>query len=196
MNNGDRCDEPGDGQGEGHLYDPYDPYEGYGYRRYGHAAGAYDEEAYEEHGPEEPTDNDQAYDDQPDEGQGPDERWYEDETGAMVRPYTVTRGRTRPSGRHAVDLMSRVTALDPETAPVPGVEHAGAALLDLIRRGPRPLVELAVDADLPLTVVRVLLGDLAEAGLIRIDAPRRLPVTGPAADPELLREIVHRLRQI
>ncbi|MYQ43484.1 DUF742 domain-containing protein [Streptomyces sp. SID4985] len=114
----------------------------------------------------------------------------------MVRPYTVTRGRTRPSGRHAVDLMSRVTALDPETAPVPGVEHAGAALLDLIRRGPRPLVELAVDADLPLTVVRVLLGDLAEAGLIRIDAPRRLPVTGPAADPDLLREIVHRLRQI
>ncbi|MEU9403902.1 DUF742 domain-containing protein [Streptomyces sp. SID4985] len=193
MNNGDRCDERWDGQGEGH---PYDPYEGYGYRRYGHAAGAYDEEAYEEHGPEEPTDDDQAYDDQPDEEQGPDERWYEDETGAMVRPYTVTRGRTRPSGRHAVDLMSRVTALDPETAPVPGVEHAGAALLDLIRRGPRPLVELAVDADLPLTVVRVLLGDLAEAGLIRIDAPRRLPVTGPAADPDLLREIVHRLRQI
>ncbi|MEU4152183.1 DUF742 domain-containing protein [Streptomyces sp. NPDC026659] len=188
MNNGDRCDEPGDGQGEGHLYDPY---EGYGYRRYGDAEGAYDEGAYDEHGPEEP-----AHDDQADEEHESDERWYEDETGAMVRPYTVTRGRTRPSGRHAVDLMSRVTALDPETAPVPGVEHAGAALLDLIRRGPRPLVELAVDADLPLTIVRVLLGDLAEAGLIRIDAPRRLPVTGPAADPELLREIVHRLRRI
>ncbi|WP_018548981.1 DUF742 domain-containing protein [Streptomyces sp. LaPpAH-108] len=183
MNNGDRRDERWDGHGEGHLYDPY---EGYGYRRYGHA-----EHVDDDHGPDEPV-----YDDRAHEEDGSDERWYEDETGAMVRPYTVTRGRTRPSGRHAVDLMSRVTALAPDTAPLPGVEHAGAALLELIRRGPRPLVELAVDADLPLTVVRVLLGDLAEAGLIRIDAPRRLPVTGPAADPELLREIVHRLRQI
>jgi DNA-binding transcriptional ArsR family regulator len=124
-----------------------------------------------------------------------DEHWYEDETGSMVRPYTVTRGRTRPSDRHAIDLMSRVTALETD-AVAPGLDHAGATLLDLVRRGPRPVVELAADADLPLTVVRVLLDDLAEAGLVRIDRPRRAPVSGPAADPELLREIVHRLKQL
>ncbi|MFD8394807.1 DUF742 domain-containing protein [Streptomyces sp. NPDC059680] len=124
-----------------------------------------------------------------------DEHWYEDETGSMVRPYTVTRGRTRPSGAHAIDLMSRVTALDAD-APGRDVDHARAALLDLIRRGPRPVVELAADADLPLTVLRVLLGDLAEAGLIRIDAPRRHAAGGPTADPSLLREIVERLREI
>ncbi|MGW4197302.1 DUF742 domain-containing protein [Streptomyces sp. NPDC005004] len=169
---------------------------GYGYERHAHLGQASEDEAHEDHGPDENGfDGNEPGENGLDED-GPDARWYEDETGAMVRPYTVTRGRTRPSGRHAVDLMSRVTALAPQEAPLPGVEHAGAALLELIRRGPRPLVELAVDADLPLTVVRVLLGDLAEAGLIRIDAPRRPPVTGPAADPELLREIVHRLRQI
>ncbi|MEU6070957.1 MULTISPECIES: DUF742 domain-containing protein [Streptomyces] len=124
-----------------------------------------------------------------------DDHWYEDETGSMVRPYTVTRGRTRPSERHTIDLMSRVTALETDTAQ-PGVDHARTALLDLVRRGPRPVVELAADADLPLTVVRVLLGDLAEAGLVRIDEPRRLPVSGPAADPELLQEIVERLREL
>ncbi|MGW7408724.1 DUF742 domain-containing protein [Streptomyces sp. NPDC054833] len=124
-----------------------------------------------------------------------DDHWYEDETGSMVRPYTVTRGRTRPSERHTIDLMSRVTVLDTDTAQ-PGVDHARTALLDLVRRGPRPVVELAADADLPLTVVRVLLGDLAEAGLVRIDEPRRLPVSGPAADPELLQEIVERLREL
>ncbi|MEW2315428.1 DUF742 domain-containing protein [Streptomyces bauhiniae] len=124
-----------------------------------------------------------------------EEYWYEEDTGAMVRPYTVTRGRTRPSARHSIDLMSRVTALEP--APVGlGVDHAGAALLGHVRRGPRPVVELAADADLPLTVVRVLLGDLAEQGLIRIDAPRRLPAHEGAADPELLREIVRRLREL
>ncbi|MEU0005032.1 DUF742 domain-containing protein [Streptomyces sp. NPDC006314] len=124
-----------------------------------------------------------------------DEHWYEDESGPMVRPYTVTRGRTRPEGRHTIDLMSRVTALEPDE-PVPAVDRARATLLDLVRRGPRPVVELAADADLPLTVVRVLLGDLAEARLIRIDEPCRVVTSGPAADPGLLREIVERLRQI
>ncbi|WP_261399473.1 DUF742 domain-containing protein [Streptomyces misionensis] len=124
-----------------------------------------------------------------------DEHWYEDETGSMVRPYTVTRGRTRPSDRHAIDLMSRVTARETDAAEA-GVDHAGAALLELVRRGPRPVAELAADADLPLTVVRVVLGDLAEAGLVRIDPPRRAPAGGPAADPGLLREIVDRLRDL
>ncbi|MFJ4583109.1 DUF742 domain-containing protein [Streptomyces echinatus] len=124
-----------------------------------------------------------------------DEHWYEDETGPMVRPYTVTRGRTRPAGRHTADLLSRVTALDADAPAAQDLDHAPAALLALIRRGPRPLVELAADADLPLTVVRVLLGDLAEAGLVRIDAPRR-PAAGPAADPALLQEIMTRLKEL
>ncbi|WP_028803663.1 DUF742 domain-containing protein [Streptomyces sp. 142MFCol3.1] len=124
-----------------------------------------------------------------------DDHWYEDETGSMVRPYTMTRGRTRPSDRHAIDLMSRVTALDTD-AGLPGVDHARAALLELVRRGPRPVVELAADADLPLTVVRVLLDDLAEAGLVRVDGPPRHAPGGPVADPKLLREIVERLREL
>ncbi|MDT0464654.1 DUF742 domain-containing protein [Streptomyces gibsoniae] len=124
-----------------------------------------------------------------------DDHWYEDETGPMVRPYMVTRGRTRPSHRHTIDLMSRITALDTEDRRG-DVDHARASLLDLVRRGPRPVVELAADADLPLTVVRVLVGDLAEAGLVRIDEPRPGPAGAPAADPELLREIVDRLREL
>lgn len=125
-----------------------------------------------------------------------DDHWYEDETGPMVRPYTVTRGRTRPAAGQAIDLMSQVSAVETEDEGPPGVDHARASLLGLVRRGPRPVVELAADADLPLTVVRVLLGDLAEAGLVRVDAPRRAAPGGPAADPELLREIVARLREL
>ncbi|WP_232839148.1 DUF742 domain-containing protein [Streptomyces triticisoli] len=124
-----------------------------------------------------------------------DDHWYEDETGAMVRPYTVTRGRTRPSDRHTIDLMSQVTVVHPDGGG-PGVDHARACLLDLLRHGPRPVAELAADADLPLTVVRVLLGDLAEAGLVRIDAPRRILPHDPSTDPELLQEIVERLREL
>ncbi|MGY5050083.1 DUF742 domain-containing protein [Streptomyces sp. 900105755] len=124
-----------------------------------------------------------------------DEHWYEDETGSLVRPYTVTRGRTEPSGKHSIDLLSQVTALEADASQA-AVDHARAALLALVRRGARPVVELAADADLPLTVVRVLLADLAEAGLVRIGEPRRVAAAGAAADPELLKVIVQRLREL
>ncbi|MFC4610969.1 DUF742 domain-containing protein [Streptomyces maoxianensis] len=120
------------------------------------------------------------------------DHWYEDETGPLVRPYTVTRGRTRPASEHTIDLMSQVTAIDP-VDPEPRLDHARCSLLELVRREPRPLAEIAADADLPLTVVRVLLVDLVEAGLVRVSAP----VTQAGLDdPELLSEIVKRLREL
>ncbi|WP_455354995.1 DUF742 domain-containing protein [Streptomyces sp. SYSU K217416] len=121
------------------------------------------------------------------------DHWYEDETGPMVRPYTVTRGRTRPAADHVVDLLSQVTAVEAAAAPRPRLDHARTSLFALVRRGPRPVAEIAADADLPLTVVRVLLVDLVEAGLVRISPP----VAHEAmSDPVLLREIVERLREI
>ncbi|MFF3324116.1 DUF742 domain-containing protein [Streptomyces sp. NPDC002889] len=118
--------------------------------------------------------------------------WYEDETGPMVRPYTVTRGRTRPATAHTFDLMSRITA-EAAGDSEPRLDHARSSLLELVRRAPRPVAEIAADADLPLTVVRVLLADLAEAGLISASAPAVR--TGPD-DPGLLREIAAALRRI
>ncbi|NUK01515.1 DUF742 domain-containing protein [Streptomyces lunaelactis] len=120
------------------------------------------------------------------------DHWYEDESGPLVRPYTVAGGRTRPAAEHSFDLMSQVTAMD-LGGPEPRLDHARSSLLELVRREPRPVAEVAADADLPLTVVRVLLADLVEAGLVRISAP----VTHEGLDdPDLLREIVDRLREL
>ncbi|MEV6396610.1 DUF742 domain-containing protein [Streptomyces sp. NPDC051907] len=120
------------------------------------------------------------------------ETWYEDETGPMVRPYTVTRGRTRPDVEHSLDLMAHVAAVDPAGGE-PRLDHARASLLDLVRRSPRPVAEVAADADLPLTVVRILLADLVDAGLVRVSAP--IARQG-LDDPVLLREIADRLREL
>ncbi|MEI5010032.1 DUF742 domain-containing protein [Streptomyces sp. NPDC087659] len=120
------------------------------------------------------------------------DHWYEDETGSMVRPYTVTRGRTRPAAEHHIDLMSQVRAVEWDK-PEPRLDHARSALLDLVRRAPRPVAEVAADADMPLTVVRVLLVDLVEAGLVRVSEP---PARRGTHDPSLLREIADRLREI
>lgn len=121
-----------------------------------------------------------------------DDRWYEEETGPLVRPYIVTRGRTRPEDGFRLDLTSQVTAV-PGAEPRPGSDHARVSLFELVRRAPRPVGELAADADLPLTVVRVLLADLAGAGLIEV---RPQAHRSAAADPELLREVAARLKRL
>jgi hypothetical protein len=120
------------------------------------------------------------------------DHWYEDESGPLVRPYTVTSGRTRPSAEHGIDLMSQVTAVAP-VAPRPRLDHAPSSLLELVRREPRPLAEIVADADLPLAVVRVLLADLVEAGLVQVSAP---VAQDGLDDPWLLREIAERLREL
>jgi hypothetical protein len=121
----------------------------------------------------------------------PDDVWHDEEAGPVVRPYAVIRGRTRPSG-DGLDLIAMVTStrtavLDPWTlAP----EHF--ALLRLCRV-PISVADLAADLDLPLGVVRILIGDLRERGLIAVRdpmAPARL------ADPHILTEVADGLRRL
>lgn len=99
-----------------------------------------------------------------------DQHWYDDEAGPMIRPFTLTRGRTRPSVEATYDVLAQVSAV-PDVEPDTALDHARRALLDRVRRGPRPVAELAADADLPLGTVRVLLGDLVRDGLVRITEP-------------------------
>ena len=109
----------------------------------------------------------------------------------MVRPYALTRGRTRPTGE-ALDLIAIITAVRgarPDPAEL-GPEHL--AVLRLCRL-PASVADLAADLDLPLGVVRILLGDLSEQHLISIHhpiPPARLP------DARVLREVVDGLRRL
>ena len=88
--------------------------------------------------------------------------------GALVRPYTMTKGRTRPTeqGRR-LDLITLVMATpgggegprDPERR----------AMLDLCLR-PISVAEISARLDIPLTVVKVLLGDLVAEGHVHTRA--------------------------
>ncbi|MFJ3789981.1 DUF742 domain-containing protein [Kitasatospora sp. NPDC090091] len=124
-------------------------------------------------------------------------RWYDDEAGPLVRPYAVTRGRTRPSGRE-FDLIALVVTDLPDPAEEPGapdlpVGPEQAAILDLCRGDGLSVAELAADLDLPLGVVRVLLGDLLAAGSIRVTRP-----VPPALLPDerILQEVIGGLRAL
>ncbi|KUN38097.1 DUF742 domain-containing protein [Streptomyces longwoodensis] len=96
-------------------------------------------------------------------GDGP---WLDEAAGRLVRPFTVSNGRTRPSV--ALDLLSQVRTTG-ATPPGPlGPEHAQA--LDLCR-SPVPVAEVAAHLKLPAVVTKVLLSDLVDCGALTTKPP-------------------------
>jgi Protein of unknown function (DUF742) len=94
-------------------------------------------------------------------------RWLDREAGPVVRPYAVTKGRTAPSGGAWFGLIDIVVGTGERPFPGfrQGPEHR--RILSLCQR-PIPVVDLTSEIDLPIGVVRVLLGDLTEAGMVRV----------------------------
>ncbi|WP_234543836.1 DUF742 domain-containing protein [Streptomyces shenzhenensis] len=126
----------------------------------------------------------------------PGSQWYDSEAGPLVRPYAMTGGRTEagPTGVK-LDLIALVT-LDPGAAGTDddtalGPEHR--ELVELCRLETQSVAELAAGADLPVGVVRVLLGDLLELGRVTVSRPvppAQLP------DERILREVIEGLRAL
>jgi hypothetical protein len=120
-----------------------------------------------------------------------EDRWLDEEAGPVVRPYALTRGRTRPTGE-PLDLIALVTAVrGVEVDPV-GLDPEHLALLAMCRL-PASVADLASDLDLPLGVVQILLADLRVRSLIGVHHP-----TPPAQlpDPRILREVADGLRRL
>jgi hypothetical protein len=116
-----------------------------------------------------------------------DPDWLDEDAGPVVRPYTITGGRVDPSG---FDLIAHVVAKvdDPSLGQTPEQR----AILAVATR-PCAVVEVAVIVDLPLGVVRVLLADLYDEGLIDRYDPQSTP-DGPTE--QLLQAVIHGLRAI
>ncbi len=119
-----------------------------------------------------------------------DDRWLDAAAGPVVRPYALTRGRTRPTGE-AFDLVATVSATRVRAADPGGLGPEHLSVLQLAH-APTTVVDIASDVDLPLGVVRILLSDLREVGLVTIQAP--VPVKVRQVDRNTLREVLHGLR--
>ena len=121
----------------------------------------------------------------------PRDRWLDRDAGPVVRPYAVTMGRTVPASGSYAGLTDVVTA----TA---GGIPAGARLSLAHRRlmshchQPTTVADLASDMDLPVGVVRVLLGDLSQYGALRVVAPPR----GHETNERLLRNVLDALQAL
>lgn len=124
----------------------------------------------------------------------PRERWVGREAGPIVRPYAMTRGRTRPRDV-VVDLVTIVVA----TGRTPGdrvwLSREQRRLLELCRRPSTP-ADLASETDLPFRVVQILLEDLHQYGLVEV-----VPQTDPdeqtdRPDPRILMRVLDELRRL
>lgn len=115
-------------------------------------------------------------------------------TVRTVRPYTLTGGRTRTSGRH-VALESIIGVTGTGTVSGTGITAERRAIVDLARSQVLSLAEVSAHLGLPLGVARVLVADLADEGLLTIDGAvtARADDVYPAHDASLLETVLDAL---
>jgi Protein of unknown function (DUF742) len=116
--------------------------------------------------------------------------WLDQEAGPVVRPYALIGGLARPSGQR-LDLLDMVRAARRTGQDPPRLSPEQAALLERCQM-PAPLAELAAGLDLPVGVIRILVSDMRERGLVTIHRAQ------PAgfSDLKILQEVVDGLRRL
>ncbi|MCM3886732.1 DUF742 domain-containing protein [Frankia sp. R82] len=100
-----------------------------------------------------------------------DEEWFDEEAGPVVRPYAVTGGRTRPTNR-ALELVALVTTT-PNGRLMAATLEAEQRAIALLCHRMQSIVEISARLDLPVGVVRVLVGDMLDGGLVTVARPAR-----------------------
>ncbi|TDC67973.1 DUF742 domain-containing protein [Actinomadura sp. GC306] len=126
--------------------------------------------------------------------------WYDEAAGPVVRPYALTGGRTHYDGVD-FDLVALIVAAEPavsddDSAALRASQWSPEPEHDMILqlcRTPLSVAEIASDLELPLGVVRVLLGDLLDHALIQVRRPA--PVAQFPGE-RVLKEVIDGIRAL
>jgi Protein of unknown function (DUF742) len=116
--------------------------------------------------------------------------WLDQDAGPVVRPYALTGGLTRPSGER-FDVLDMVRTVRRAIQDPPQLGPEQTELLQRCQM-PAPLVELAAGLDLPIGVIRILVSDLRERGLVTIHRSQPAGLN----DLKILQEVVDGLRRL
>ena len=122
----------------------------------------------------------------------PENVWLDEDAGPVVRPYAMTRGRVRPS-KGEFDLIALVVATQQPPGFDVGLEPEHLAIIEMCQR-PLSVAELSAYLDLPVGIVRVMLGDLLERGLILARGPQAAAQGGPSE--RVLKAVISGLRSL
>ncbi|MFI8929814.1 DUF742 domain-containing protein [Streptomyces sp. NPDC053474] len=110
----------------------------------------------------------------------------------LVRPYAMTGGRTRPRYQLAIEALVHTTA-QPHQLQGQLPEHQ--RICNLCREI-KSVAEISALLSIPLGVARILVADLAEAGLVAIHQPGGDESAGGQPDVTLLERVLSGLRKL
>ena len=110
----------------------------------------------------------------------------------LVRPYAMTGGRTRPRYQLAIEALVSTTA-QPSQLRGQLPEHQRICILC---REIKSVAEISALLSIPLGVARILVADLAEAGLVAIHQPGGDEASGGQPDVTLLERVLSGLRKL
>lgn len=110
--------------------------------------------------------------------------------GRLIRPYSLTGGRTRPS-RTDLAMTSQVIAV-PSVDTRTDVEPEAQEILAHCS-SPLAVAELASRTGLPLGVLRILLSDLMDQGHVMVYTSRW---KRGRPHPDVLRSVIDRIRAL
>ncbi|MER5894469.1 DUF742 domain-containing protein [Streptomyces sp. NPDC001876] len=110
----------------------------------------------------------------------------------LVRPYAMTGGRTRPRYQLAIEALVSTTA-DPSRLQGQLPEHQRICRLCIEIKS---VAEVSALLSIPLGVARILVADLAEAGLVAIHQPGGDEAAGGQPAVTLLERVLSGLRKL
>ncbi|MFC9704720.1 DUF742 domain-containing protein [Streptomyces sp. NPDC055721] len=110
----------------------------------------------------------------------------------LVRPYAMTGGRTRPRYQLAIEALVSTTA-DPTRLQGQLPEHQRICRLCIEIKS---VAEISALLSIPLGVARILVADLAEAGLVAIHQPGGDEAAGGQPAVTLLERVLSGLRKL
>jgi Protein of unknown function (DUF742) len=125
-------------------------------------------------------------------GPGARQNAYNPDQQPLVRPYAMTGGRTRPRYQLAIEALVSTTA-DPDRLRGQLPEHQRICHLC---REVKSVAEVSALLSIPLGVARILVADLAEAGLVAIHQPGGDEAAGGQPDVTLLERVLSGLRKL
>ena len=119
-----------------------------------------------------------------------DDERYEDDEDFLVRPYAVTRGRTKP--RYHLEIEAMVSATHYQAGDLSRLSPECQAILELCRDW-RSVAEISAVLQMPLGVARILITDMAAEGLVRI---HQLNHDQGRPDVKLLERVLSGIRRL
>lgn len=108
----------------------------------------------------------------------------------LVRPYTVTGGRTRPKYELAIEALVSSVVFHPTERSDLTPEHQ---IICELCQDVRSVAEIAAHLEVPLGVARILVADMADDGLVRIHQPAH---ADGQPDRTLLERVLSGLRNL